>query len=115
MTLACLLKEIRDEQLRGKGDIQARTCRIGEQDWDSQRWETHYLLRRQWQVKYRSTFISHFRDLGEKGAHLACVPRRLKGTRKTKGGRDSGVEKGLGLKNSQEDGASPKLKAKGLG
>lgn len=52
MTLACLLKEVRDEQLRGKGDIQARTCRIGEQDWDSRRWETHYLLRRQWQVKY---------------------------------------------------------------
>lgn len=47
MTLACLLKEIRDEQLRGKGGIQARTCRIGVQDWDSQRWETHYLLRRQ--------------------------------------------------------------------
>lgn len=42
----------------------------------------------------RSTFISHFRDLGEKGAHLACVPRRLKDTRKIKDGRDSGSGEG---------------------
>lgn len=32
MTQAYLPDEIRDEQLHGKGDSPARTCRMGEQD-----------------------------------------------------------------------------------
>lgn len=47
----------------------------------------------------RDTFTSHFRDLGEKGAHPVGLPGRLRGTRRTQSGRDSGS--GGGVRSTQ--------------
>lgn len=63
----------------------------------------------------RDTFTSHFRDLGEKGAHPAGLPggSEVQGGPGVEGILAVEVESGLHSKG-QEDGAGQMLHAKGL-